>query len=81
MDQDAATNNAEISNGIVITPDYNFDTRETTLRIRGLKKGAHIVLSVPSNEQECNLFIGQLGKVHAFGISTETNTVSVTIGP
>ncbi len=73
--------NAETPKGIVITPDYDFVSGETTLRIRGLKKGSHVVLSVPCNEQECDLFIGQLGKVHAFGMNAATNTLPITIGP
>jgi len=66
---------------VIVTPQFDDEGRETTISIRGLKEGAHVVISIPGVEEERFLLIGKKGKVHSFGFGNRSDQGPVRIGP
>lgn len=65
---------------VVITPVFDIDQRETTVTIRGLMEGAHIIVSVPGVDDERFVLVGKRGKIHAFGFGSNSGIGPVRIG-
>ena len=51
---------------VTITPNYNVDTKETTLTIHRLQEGARVVVGIIGADKDWTLFVGKHGRLHIF---------------